>query len=175
MKKAPSVVLIFLALAYVTGIMPLYFYLKEDIKGSMANELHSESNLQKVTVTNAEYNDPSVFQKTGDDEFSFRGQMYDFKSVEKCKGGYIFYGLSDNKETSLIGLVKNIFGQTDNAKNHSIPLNNFLKIFFADFIIPGEKDFMASLLVVNSFSVVNLNTCILNGHRASIHVPPDFS
>ena len=175
MKKALPVILIFLALAHVAGIMPFYFYLLDGIKGEMTIALRHESNLHKIVVTGAEHNNPSTFQQTDESEFTFKGQMYDFKSVEKCGADYIFYGINDNKETNLIGLLKSIFEQGDNHSGSSLPFHNLLKNLSADFVVPAAKDFMFSLPEKTLFTAFGFISSVLPGHLASFSVPPDFS
>ncbi len=175
MKKALPVILIFLALAHVAGIMPIYFYLLDGIKGEMTIALHNETSLQKIVVTGTEYNNPTIFQETNEGEFTFKGQMYDFKNVQKCGIDYIFYGINDDKETNLVGMLKSIFEQGDNHSGRSLPFNNLLKNFSPDFVIPVVKDFMVSLPEKTFHTSVNFITGILAGHLAAFSVPPDFS
>ena len=135
MKRALSIILIFIALTNIVGFMPLYYAVMQEIKSEVDLKMADGADLQDIVVTNAEYADVSVFHISDEHEFKFKGRMYDYKAVKKTADGYIFYALQDNKESNLVDFVKNTFDQSNgHSKNTRSPFGNLLKNFSKDFI-----------------------------------------
>jgi hypothetical protein len=172
MKRALSIVLVFLALTNIVGFMPLYFSGIQEIKSEVKLKISDESGLQKLLVSDDEYNNPAIFNKTDDDEFNFRGRMYDYKTVKKATGGYIFYTLEDNKETNLIGFLKAVYSSDESSKNTKAPLCNLLKNFSKDFVGSFSKISLPAL-PANTYSVFVALRGICTGYFISIQNPPD--
>ena len=173
MKRTLSIVLIFLALAHVAGFVPFYFYALEEIKTEVNLKLSTESNLQKVVVSTEEYNDVSVFKQEEENEFSFRGKMYDFKTVVKDGNNYVFYALADEKETTLISFLKNVFDHTSNSSKNKSPFSNLLKSFDKDFVGTTTPKFIA-VVSTNTFVTVHFNQKTSEGYYSIPSSPPDF-
>ena len=174
MKKALAIVFVLLAFAHIAGLTPFYFYVLQEIKTEMSIELANQATLQKLVVSADEYKDASVFKTKEENEFSYRGRMYDFKTVVREGSNYVFYVLEDEKETTLMAVLKNMFDTADgSSKNTKSPFGNLLKNFEKDFVNCLQKDFVTQLpnQLFGWFSITD-NTS--EGHQIVIFSPPDF-
>lgn len=172
MKRILSIILIFVALTNIVGFMPLYMAALQEIKSEVKLQLSTQAELQQIQVSDAEYTNPAVFHKTGDDEFSYQGRMYDYKCLKKTNGGYIFYALEDTKEVSLIDLVKAAYAPSNATGKSKAPMGNLLKNFSKDFVgaISGQVVFPSASKPQIPF-VATLHTC--NGYGVLVQNPPD--
>jgi len=174
MKKALSIILIFIALTNIVGFMPLYYTALQEIKSEVKLKISNNSDLQPLEITSIEYNNPSVFRMAEENEFLFNGRMYDFKSIKKIGGSYIFYALEDNKESNLISLLKAVYEADAGNKQGKGPLANLLKNFSKDFVACSSPKLLlpASTILQLLFSA-NKNTC--TGYCTLVQNPPDFA
>lgn len=173
MKKIVPIILIFLALTHIGGVMPLYFCALEEVKTEMQLELGNTEQLQKIIVTQQEYHDVATFRMCEEHEFFYRGNMFDFKSVElQTSGDYIFYALQDNKETTLIVLLKTVFNYPEDKTNQT-PLGNLLKNFVKDFVGTFPSSFLYLFTSPISFLPVKYGLTVLDGYSSEISPPPD--
>jgi len=173
MKKALPVILIFIALTNIVGFMPLYFGALQEIKSEVKLKLFDESSFPKLLVSDIEYSNPAVFSKTDDQEFNFRGRMYDYKTVKKTKGGYIFYALEDNKESNLIDFLKTAYEQSgQSGRNGKTPFGNLLKSFSKDFVGCFSREMAAPILSKSHFFLLSANET-RTGHCRMLQNPPD--
>ena len=174
MKKALAIIFVLLAFAHIAGLTPFYFYALQEIKTEMSLELAKQSSFQKLVVSTDEYKDASVFQTKEENEFSYRGRMYDFKAVVKEGGNYVFYVLEDEKETTLTAILKNMFDTADgSSKNTKSPFGNLLKNSEKDFVNCLQKDFVTQL-PSELFTWFYCTAIISEGHHRIFSSPPDF-
>ena len=168
-------VVVFLALTNIVGFMPVYFSLLQEIKSEVNLKLASGKDLQSLQITNAEYNDPALFNTSEEKEFRFRGQMYDYTTMQKTESGYVFYVLPDNKESNLVDFLKSVYGQSNpNGKSSKAPLTNLFKNFSKDFVGSFSKEIQFPLSRAAGFvALVTHVTC--SGYFRSIQNPPDFT
>lgn len=156
--------------------MPFYAAALQEVKNEMALELSNNANLLTVTVNESEYSDVKLFRKTGDDEFVYRGVMYDYKSVKKQGNVYVFKAMADEKETSLSGLLRNVYEQqNDKDSSTKSPLSSLFKNLSKDFV--SHANYQYSTHTANSF---NPNVCpiqmgvVSKGYQFIIQMPPDM-
>ena len=175
MKKALASILVFIALTNIVGFMPMYFSLLQEIKSEVSLKLASGKELQSLQITNAEYNNPALFNLSEEKEFRFRGQMYDYTTMQKTEGGYVFYVIPDNKESNLIEFLKSVYGQSNQSgKSSKAPLTNLFKNFSKDFVGSFSKLLQFPLSHTTGFvTLVEHSTC--SGYFSSIQNPPDFT
>ena len=174
MKKALASILVFIALTNIVGFMPLYFSALQEIKSEVNLKLASGTDLQQLQITNAEYNNPALFNTSEEKEFRFRGQMYDYTTMQKTGSGYVFYVVPDNKESNLIEFLKSVYGQSNaNGKGSKAPLSNLFKNFSKDFVGSFSKLIQFPLSRATGF-VVLLANATSSGYFSSIQNPPDF-
>lgn len=174
MKKATGVLFVFLAYVHIAGFTPLYFCALQEIKKEMTLELKSKADLQTIFIAATDYTNPSVFEQVDEHEFKYQGKMYDFKEVEKTAAGYVFYGLADDNETALTGLLSAIYDQYGPAsKKGKSPFAKLFKNLDKDFYAPAANHFF-------TFSDGSLFTPAvtiqkaLPGYYRIPSAPPDF-
>lgn len=173
MKQTLAIILILLALAHIGGVIPLYFCALEEIKTEMQLELGNTRQLQKVLVTQQEYNDVKIFRMFEEHEFYYRGNMFDFKTFDlESNGNYVFYALQDNKETTLITLLKTVFNHPDD-KNNQTPISGLLKNFIKDFVGTYTATFQHLCFTKNSIKSIPYKLMTLDGFTTEISAPPD--
>ena len=153
--------------------MPLYYAALQEIKSEVNLKMAVSNDLQLIRVTQQEYNDPGVFDKTDAQEFRFKGQLYDYKGMKMSGTDYIFYGLQDNKETAVIDFLKAAFGQSnESSKNTNAPLGTLLKNFSKDFIGSfANARIYAMESTFHGFLFYPVDIC--KGHYKLIQNPPD--
>lgn len=173
MKKALATILVFIALTNIVGFMPLYFSLLQEIRSEVSLRLYKENDLQKLQVSEAEYNDPAVFGITESNEFRFRGNMYDYKAVTKTQEGYTFFVLEDKRESNLVDFLKSVFGSNnDNTKISKLPFADLLKNFSKDFVGSFSHTVFFPVAAQNSFAMyLTQETC--RGFNLPVQNPPD--
>ena len=173
MKRALSIILIFIALTNIVGFMPLYYSVMQEIKSEVDLKMADGNDLQNIVVTIDEYADATIFNMSDEHEFKFRGQMYDYKAVKKTDGGYIFYALQDNKESNLIDFIKTAFDQSGgHNKSTKSPFSNLLKNFSKDFVGTFSTNVVSpAAFVVYSTPLAGRNTCA--GYLTPVPAPPD--
>ena len=174
MKKALATILVFIALTNIVGFMPLYFSLLQEIKSEVNLRLAKENDLQKLQVSEAEYNDPAVFGITESNEFRFRGHMYDYKTATKTQEGYTFFVLEDKRESNLVDFLKSTFGPgNDNAKSSKLPFADLIKNFSKDFVGSCSHTLFFPLTTQGSLAFyLTQKTC--NGFNMPVQNPPDL-
>ena len=174
MKKALAGILVFIALTNIVGFMPLYFSLLQEIKSEVNLQLAEAGDLQKLVISEADYHNKALFNTTDENEFSFKGRMYDYKSVTRTSEGYVFSVLEDNRESGLVDFLKAAFnGGNDNAKSSKSPLAELFKNFSKDFL----GSFGHTVLLAASGPVtrtVYLTEPVRSGYDVPRQNPPDF-
>ncbi len=174
MKKALSVIVVFIALTNIVGFMPLYFSYMQEIKREVKLKLSGSVHFQKLEISDPDYLNPSTFTVTGEGEFKFMGQLYDSKTVQKTPGGYIIYALEDNKESELIDFISSSYGQfSENDKTNKSPFRNLLKNFSKDFVccFPGQFNMLQPAIPSGKFSSSRTQSC--SGYFSLITDPPE--
>jgi hypothetical protein len=176
MKKLLPILLSFLAFSHIGGFMPFYAAALQEVKNEMALELGTNTNLLTVTVTENEYSDVTVFRKTGDDEFVYRGNMYDYKTVTKQGNAYVFKAVADEKETSLSGLLRNVYEQHNDKDNNSkSPLGNLFKYLSKDFVSNANYQYGISAANSSKPNVYPMHLGIVSkGYQFIVQMPPDI-
>lgn len=176
MKKLFPILLTFLAFSHIGGFMPFYAAALQEVKNEMALELGNNANLLTVTVTENEYSDVTVFRKTGDDEFLYRGIMYDYKTVTKQGNAYVFKAIADEKETSLSGLLQNVYEQrNDKDSNSKSPLGNLCKNLCKDFVSHANYQYSVSAINSSKPNVCPMHLGIVSkGYQFIAQMPPDI-
>ncbi|HWB62474.1 MAG TPA: hypothetical protein VG603_03110 [Chitinophagales bacterium] len=163
-----------LAFIHIAGVAPFYYGMLAEAKSEMKFELTSHAHLAQVVVSNADFNNPAVFTKSGDNEFRLHGKMYDYKSVERQADGYVFYALADNQEDLLNGLLQAMFERDYNdARAPHKPLTNMLKNFCPDFLTahwapvfhPRQNPVLFSRYCKGKLS---------QGFQINLTIPPNF-
>ena len=172
MKKFGAPFLVLLALAHLAGVMPLSLYFMQEVKTEARIRLSDATGLAKVMVQGKEYNDPRVFQLMDEDEFTYRGRMYDFKSVTREGNDYIFYAAEDDKETNLLSFLNGVFEQTsDRCGDTKMPVNNPIKNFEKDFF-HNWSSHVLSALQVHCFRLMPDDSGVFDCHLNVIFHPP---
>jgi hypothetical protein len=173
MKRTLSIIITFIALTNIVGFMPLYFSALQEIKSEVNLKLANASNLQKLIIPDAEYSTRAIFAMCDENEFQFKGQMYDYTSMKKVAGGYMFYVIEDNKESNLIDFIKSFYGQSnESGKSSKTPITHLLKNFSKDFVGSFSKKFMLPLSSATCLSFCKAkDTC--PGYFRLIQNPPD--
>lgn len=174
MKKAAVILFVVLAYVHIAGFTPFYFCALQEIKTEMALELTNKADLQQMHINTAEYTNPAVFELVDEHEFKYLGKMYDYKEVEKTKTGYIFYGLADDKETALTGLLRAMYEQDSTpGKKNTSPFAKLLKNLDKDFYTPTAQRFFT--LSGGAFFTPSVAIQkALNGFERIPSSPPDF-
>ena len=175
MKKVLSTVLIFVAVLQIGGLTPFYFYFLQMVKDEIKVELSDKNQLDEVLVSETEYNNPKVFQKCEEYEFRFKGQMYDFQSVEKKGGNYVFYALSDQKENTLTCLLTNEFQQSADKGKAGKSSAKVLKDFFKDFVLAGPQKFKATAGLLTADDTNTFISPLFDGYHPDVTWPPNIA
>lgn len=174
MKRTLSFILIAVALTNIVGFMPLYFSLLQEIRSEVGLKLSSNSDLDQVRVSREDYQNHSVFSYSGENEFTYKGRMYDFKTVTKLDDAYIFSALEDNKESGLIDFMKAVYAPS-NEKNKDTrgPFGNLMKSFSKDFVGCFSRPVLAPLSAVSTRypSFVKYTS---PGYSILVQHPPDL-
>ncbi len=175
MRKVLSTVLIFVAVLQIGGLTPFYFYFLQMVKDEIKVELSDKNQLDEVLVSEAEYNNPKVFQKCEEYEFRFKGQMYDFQSVEKKGSTYVFYALSDQKENTLTRLLTNEFQQSADKGKAGKSSAKVLKDFFKDFLLTGAQKFKSASGTLLADKTFHFNSPLFDGYHPDFTWPPNIA
>ena len=175
MRKVLSTVLIFVAVLQIGGLTPFYFYFLQMVKDEIKVELSDKTQLNEVLVSTAEYNNPNVFQKCDDYEFRFKGQLYDFQSVEKTDRGYLFYALADQKENTLTNLLASEFQQSADKVKAGKTSAKVLKDFFKDFVLTAPQKLKSTVPVFRAENAHNFNAPLFDGFHPDITWPPNIA
>ena len=170
MKKVLSGILIFVAVLQIGGITPFYFYFMQLVKDQAKVSLSDKNDLEKITVSISDFNNPALFQKTGDNEFNWKGTRYDFQSVVRQGSDYVFYGLADQKESLLVKILTNDFQQTGSKNKGG---KNMLKDFFKDIVICANQNMSAAHTELNAPQIAPYHATLCEGFRCTIPWPPD--
>lgn len=175
MKNLGVIVLIALVTFHITGVIPAYVVLVHELKTEVAIELASTTSLSKISVSNADMSNSSIFQKIEEHEFRYLGKLYDFSKSEK-KGTYvIFYGLEDTKEQVLNEALAVCLGnESNNPASSKLPFKSLLDNFSKDFL--GHQDFvLPNMACVNSFAVaINRSFNVIENDFPPLSPPPDL-
>lgn len=172
MKKVLSGILIFVAVLQIGGITPFYFYFLQLVKDEAKVELGDKSDLEKITVSLADYNNPAVFRKTGDNEFNWKGTQYDFQTVSRQGSDHVFYALTDQKESLLVKILANDFQQTTGKNKGG---KSMLKDFFKDIVVCANQNMAVAHSELNSPQIALYHATLCEGFRCTIPWPPDHA
>ena len=174
MKRTLSIILIAVALTNIVGFMPLYFSVLQEVRSEVSLKLSNSSGLQRISVSELEYQNHSVFSFSGENEFTYKGRMYDFKTVTKLKGAYIFSALEDNKESRLIDFMKAVYAPANEKnKDTKSPLGNLMKSFSKDFVGCFSQPFLSPIPVISTQSLC-LAQSTSTGYSMLVQHPPDL-
>lgn len=142
MRRLISILLIAAVLIEIAGFYCMYvvkqFYVKESAeisihsKEGLANELRFAFKLKDNLPQDAS------FRWTDDDEFTYKGMMFDVSQQEIKADSIILYCINDSDELSLIQKFKLLFtGKPDNKSSGS---NTGFLQFLSEQFIPAEKN-----------------------------------
>ena len=165
-------VVVFLALTNIVGFSPLYFSAMQIIKGEVRVKLSTPSQLLHLQMSEADYNNPSVFCWAGENEFKFNGHLYDYQSIQKNKAGYTIRAIEDTKESNLADLLSAAYGQPN--PNHNLPFGNLLKSFCKDFVGSFLKRVVLSLTNTVQHTILSARPSLFSGYVGLILDPPDI-
>ena len=105
MKNLVKILLLCIMLYNFIGYYALFIVLIENAKEDMKEELKNTPDKKELTLLRLPYSEGNVkdkdFELINEDEFSYKGKMYDIAKTE-IDGKYInFYCISDSKEDEL--------------------------------------------------------------------------
>ena len=126
MKRTASVILLFIFLFNTIGYYSLFLILNSENKAEIAQMMQSGQHLETVRIHKSELK--NVVFTEGEEEFSYKGEMYDVKEIS-AEGDYvIFYCISDHTEKQLLaGLQTHEKNNTDPNSSPGKKPNNSLK------------------------------------------------
>jgi len=155
MKKWVSIFLLGLMLYNIMGYYVAYLAMLQELKNEMRSSIHNADQDENITIIKLPYIDGKIadndLEFVDEDEFSYRGQMYDVQRTEINGNEISFYCLCDENENTLnFSLEKhidcnNLDGNSAEKKNESIT-KSLLKEYLPQMglIVPiGENSIVA--------------------------------
>jgi hypothetical protein len=142
MKRFAGIVLLMLMGYNLIGYFPAFYTMQQNVKREMRSALRIRQNRNELTtlsfaLQNGKVNDAD-FEQLEEDEFSYKGEMYDVVRTEKTGNTITFYCLNDKKESRLFADLQQFIKQNsaENPFQKSSKLfNTFCKLEF----ISSEK------------------------------------
>ena len=142
MRRLLSIVLITAVLIEIAGFYCIYlvkqFYIKESAEISIHSNERPANELRFAFKLKNNSSEEASFRWTDDDEFTYKGMMFDVSHKEIVADSIILYCINDSDELSLIEKFKALFaGKPDNK---SSGINSGILQFLTEQFIPAEKN-----------------------------------
>jgi hypothetical protein len=131
-----KLIVIFLSVCFflnITGYHILFYFRQEEIKAEMRESIRLQTYSENETDFIVSLNDkPSMdqFDWEGDDEFSFKGEMYDVIERKTENGKLIIRSIADKRETALLNKAKDHWNQNEKSNKAAEELFQLLQSLF---------------------------------------------
>jgi hypothetical protein len=150
-KKIIPILLALLILLNSIGYILLYIERLANINReirTLINEDYSAETITKLTLSNYEFT--YLLRWKGDDEFKFKGKMFDVIKIERTQNQIIIFCIRDEKEEMLISSFEKIFKRnfsSDNINSNSgISLLNVQLLGLPIYQYTLERNFSFNIL-----------------------------
>lgn len=148
MKKTVAIFLILIFTINLFGGVLLYFIQKSEIQKEFRQYLKHSINEKSLTLIKITESDKSkhLIHFTKNDEFRYKGSMYDIVKKKVIKNTIYYYCFSDKKEDKLRKNFVNNFKRSDEGSNSA--RRNFLKLAkMLTFGFLDSKDKFANIVI----------------------------
>jgi len=147
-------ILIVAILILQTGGVIFVLQIQQVLNGITISKLLEEDNahFSEINITENEFEQ----SKIDDEEFYFRDELYDIKSIIKKGNSYKIIAIRDCEETNIIERLKKIFDGNKNQKNKTP--DSLAKLLSLVFVVPKSESaicYKSSLKNTYSFSSEN--------------------
>lgn len=142
MRRQISILLIAAVLIEIAGFYCMYvvkqFYVKESAEISIHSKQERTNELRFAFKLKDNSPQDESFRWTDDDEFTYKGMMFDVSLQERTTDSLILHCINDSDELSLIEKFKVLF--TGKPENKSSGSNAGFLQFLSEQFIPAEKN-----------------------------------
>lgn len=122
LKKPMAILLLICLFLEVIGFYFVFLLRREAVKQEVWSYLHQNQHNNYAQTLSFSLNDPGIRETPvweNENEFSFKGEMYDVIEKKELNGNLVISCISDKKETSLIkDFEKDLSGNTSNKNSN---------------------------------------------------------
>ena len=133
LRKLIIILLSFCFLLNITGYHIIFYLRQEEIKSEMRAAIRLQSYNAQETDFVFSVNDRRVMDQLGwegDDEFSFKGEMYDVIEKKIEDGKLIIRSIADRRETALLNTIRGHWNQNEKSNKVADELFQLLQSLF---------------------------------------------
>ncbi len=176
MRRIISAILLLIIVYNFMGYYFVYLTMLSDVKQEMRSSLVSGKIDDEITVLKFDYSKGQVtdkdFELIEDDEFKYKGEMYDVKNTVIQNGFIYYYCINDTKEDELNSslsqyIVNNLTANPDHQKKAIELLKKVL-----DKYLPSEEQFCGNAIPPITKSFVIFSNSGISNFKPPLTPPP---
>lgn len=175
MRRIVSIVFLLVFLFNIAGYYPVFLIQQQLIRKEVRLAIQQKASIEELVCISVSKSDSKLLRWIKDDEFVYKGNLYDIVWMEKESDRAIHYWcINDDKEKSLLShFEKEVNKNTDSNGSDPKGENNFIKNPLKDYVITQN-------IVKNHLSETSLFYFIENSNHSSptiniITPPPKLS
>ena len=147
MKKIVTILIISILVLQTGGII-FVLQIQQVLNGFNISKLLEEDNthFSEIQISKTDFEK----SKIDDDEFYFRNELYDIKSITKQGRNYNIIAIKDSEETNILERFKKVFDGTKNQKNKTP--DSLVKLLSLVFVVPkSDPTIFFKITIKNSY------------------------
>lgn len=169
MKKIITI-LVFVIFVLQTGGILLVLQCQQLLNSINISQLLEEdnANLSEIQISKTDFEK----SKIADDEFYYKNDLYDIKTIIIKGSDYKIIAIRDGEETNILKRFKKIFDESKNQRNKKP--DSFVKLLSLVFVLPKSNAVVFyKIAKENIYSTTTENT--VNKERSVATPPPLYS
>ena len=154
MKKIVTILIVSILVLQTGGII-FVLQIQQVLNGFNISKLLEEddAHLSEIQISKIDFEK----SKIDDDEFYFRNELYDIKSITKQGRNYKIIAIKDSEERNILERFKKVFDGSKNQKNKTS--DSLVKLLSLVFVVPkSEPVIFCKITIKNIFITTTANT-----------------
>lgn len=154
MKKIVTILIVSILVLQTGGII-FVMQIQQVLNGFNISKLLEEDNthFSEIQISKTDFEK----SKFDENEFYFRNELYDIKSITKQGSNYKIIAIKDSEETNILERFKKIFDGTKNQKNKTP--DSLVKLLSLVFVVPkSDPSIFLKITIKNNYISTIENT-----------------
>ncbi len=154
MKKIVTILIVSILVLQTGGII-FVLQIQQVLNGFNISKLLEEDNthFSEIQISKTDFEK----SKIDENEFYFRNELYDIKSITKQGRNYKIIAIKDSEETNILERFKKVFDGTKNQKNKTP--DSLVKLLSLVFVVPkSDPSIFLKITIKNNYISTIENT-----------------
>ena len=154
MKKIVTILIVSILVLQTGGII-FVLQIQQVLNGFNISKLLEEDNthFSEIQISKTDFEK----SKIDENEFYFRNELYDIKSITKQGRNYKIIAIKDSEETNILERFKKVFDGTKNQKNKTP--DSLVKLLSLVFVVPkSDPSIFLKITIQNNYISTIENT-----------------